>query len=306
MIAPAAIERLAAAVPAFDGPIGIAVSGGPDSLALLLLAADAWPGRVVAATVDHGLREGSAAEAACVADICAGLGIRHETLKPPAPITGSVQAAARAARFALLEDWRVRHGADWVMTAHHADDQAETLLMRLNRGAGVGGLAGVRRINGHVLRPLLGWRRAELAEIVAASGLTAITDPSNADPRFDRARIRAAIADAAWLDVTSFAASAHHLSDAEQALRWTAERLAAERLADDGGSWTFDPTGLPSELLRRITALAIARIDPDATPSGPTLDRLLESLHAGNKASLGAALCSGGAVWRVSPAPPRR
>ncbi|MGD9665700.1 MAG: tRNA lysidine(34) synthetase TilS, partial [Novosphingobium sp.] len=157
------------------GKLGLAVSGGPDSLALLLLAEAVAPGRIEVATVDHGLRPESADEADMVAQICAENRLRHETLKVTVP-SGNVQDAARGVRYNALADWATRRGLDAVATAHHADDQAETLLMRLNRASGVAGLAGVRArgkipgIDVPVLRPLLGWRRAELVEIVEAAG----------------------------------------------------------------------------------------------------------------------------------------
>ena len=106
-----------------------------------------------------------------VAQWCAGRGIPHATLSPSSPITGSIQASARAARYALLHQWRQERALGWLLTAHHADDQLETLLMRLNRSSGVGGLAGIRARNGTVLRPMLSWRRAELMEIARAQGL---------------------------------------------------------------------------------------------------------------------------------------
>ncbi|KEY98498.1 hypothetical protein AI27_11290, partial [Sphingomonas sp. BHC-A] len=95
---------------------GVAVSGGPDSMALLDLAARAFPGRVEAATVDHGLREASAAEAAMVADWCRDAGIAHATLHPQGAVRGNVQSWARAQRYALLEEWRAARGLDWLLT----------------------------------------------------------------------------------------------------------------------------------------------------------------------------------------------
>src|SRR3954470_23762026 len=161
-----------------DRAFAIAVSGGPDSLALLLLAAAAFPANVHAATVDHRLRPEAAAEAAHVAMICAGLGIPHRILAVTVAPGASVQAQARAARYAALGGWMAEEGLEALLTGHHQDDQAETLLMRLVRGSGLAGLAGIRpaaRIAGvKVCRPLLGWRRAELAAIVAAAGLRAI------------------------------------------------------------------------------------------------------------------------------------
>ena len=286
--------------------VGIAVSGGRDSLALLLLAHAAWPGRVYAATVDHGLRPEAAEEARVVAGICANRAIPHATLRPSAPISGSVQQAARKARYALLEEWRSAHGLMCIMTAHHADDQAETLLMRLNRGSGVGGLAAIRATNGYIVRPLLAWRREELGEIVKAAGWQAAADPSNHDDRFDRVRMRKALAQADWIDVAALARSTGHLADAEAALSWMTTRLEDDHIISQEQSLVLDPAALPEELIRRLLLRAIARLDPAALPSGPELDRALGILRSGGKTSLGALVLTGGAPWRITPAPPRR
>lgn len=285
------------------GRAGVAVSGGPDSLALLLLAGAA--GAVEAATVDHGLRAESAEEARFVARLCAGLGIPHAVLRPAEPIAGSVQAAARKARYALLEAWRQERGLDWVLTAHHADDQAETLLMRLNRGSGVAGLSGVRATNGRVLRPLLAWRREELAGIVRAAGIAAVADPGNVDEKFDRARLRRRLAEASWIDAAALARSADALAEADEALDWAAERLAAERLSG-GERVAFDPAGLPAELRRRLVLRVLRRIDPAAAPRGAELSRLLATLDRGGGATLAGVKATGGDVWRFERAPPRR
>ncbi|MEC7398775.1 MAG: tRNA lysidine(34) synthetase TilS, partial [Pseudomonadota bacterium] len=118
------------------------MSGGPDSLALLLLAQAAFPGMVEAATVDHGLRSESADEARFVAGLCRDRGIPHEILTC-AVEAGNMQDRARSARYAALDQWAKEHAIAAIATAHHADDQAETLLMRLNRGSGLSGLSGI-------------------------------------------------------------------------------------------------------------------------------------------------------------------
>lgn len=291
--------------------LGVAVSGGPDSLALLLLARAALgAAAVAAATVDHRLRPEAADEARAVAGICAALDVPHSVLTPARPIAGNLQAGARAARYALLAGWARASGIALVATAHHADDQAETLLMRLNRGAGVGGLAGVRasRMAGtmRIIRPLLGWRRAELAAVVAAAGLDPVDDPSNHDDRFDRVRLRRTLAEAGWLDVPALARSAAALAEADAALGWTAERLRDSHVAPDGDALTLDPA-LPAELRRRLVAALLAELgDAAAPPRGPDLDRFLASLAAGGTATLAGVKGSGGARWRLSPAPARR
>jgi tRNA(Ile)-lysidine synthase len=299
------LERLAGGPP---GRLGVAVSGGPDSLALLVLAAASFPGAVHAATVDHGLRPESAAEAESVAKACVGLDIPHAVLRPSAPISGNMQSAARRARYALLEAWRSEQGLDWVVTAHHADDQAETLLMRLNRGSGVAGLAGIRAVNGRVLRPLLEWRRAELQTIVDEAGLAAAIDPSNRDERFDRARLRRELEGAEWLDRLAAARSARALAEAEEALDWAAGRLFAERTRSEGDTLRLDPSGVPAELRRRLLLRALRGIDPHAAPRGEELGRLLATLSQSGSATLAGVKAeaeSAGGVWAFSPAPPR-
>jgi tRNA(Ile)-lysidine synthase len=296
------LDRLTGGV----GRVGVALSGGPDSVALLVLAHAALPGGIEAATVDHQLRAGSAQEAQFAARLCTERGIPHAILTPDAPITGNIQSAARTARYALLNQWADARDLAWIATAHHADDQLETLLMRVNRGAGIGGLAGVRARNGRIVRPLLGWRRAELAEVVRAAGIAAIDDPSNRDDRFDRARLRKVLAEADWLDPLSASRSASALAEAEAALGWAAQAYEGRRVAQQGGVVSFDPKNLPAELLRRIVLACLRRISPDATPRGEELDRLIAGLGEGRVATLAGAKCSGGDFWLFSAAPARQ
>lgn len=311
---PALIERFRAdlaALPGSEGRLLLAVSGGPDSLALLLLAVG-LAGGVVCATVDHGLRPEAAAEAAMVGRICADLGVPHTTLHPDPPLVpgGNVQARARAARYDALAAHARTTGCTAILTAHHADDQAETLLMRASRGSGVDGLAGVRAAgrwnDTPVLRPLLGWRRAELVAIVEVAGLAAVDDSSNRDPAHDRSRFRALIGASADLDPAGLARSAGALADASDALRWSFERLAGERISSSAESRAIDPTGLPREYRRRLLTHVLAEFG-EPVPRGPALDRLLATLDAGGTATLGAIKArSDGTRWLLEPAPPRR
>ncbi|MEK7342955.1 MAG: tRNA lysidine(34) synthetase TilS [Pseudomonadota bacterium] len=302
--------RLRAAVLSLVGDdpaarFGVAVSGGPDSMALLFLAAESFSGRVAAATVDHGLREASADEAAMVARWCADQGIAHSILLPDRPVEGNVQAWARATRYRLIERWRVETGIDWIMTAHHADDQLETLLMRLNRGSGVGGLAGVRARTGRIIRPLLDVRKAALLALAEAEHLPFVHDPSNADPRFDRAALRTALAQAPWLDAQAAARSAAALAEADAALDWSVAALAQTHVHAEAEGWRLDPTDLPREYLRRLLLVMLDRADVPA-PRGETLDRAIAQALAGRQTSLGDWLLKGGPTWTLTPAPPRR
>lgn len=299
-----------------DATLLVAVSGGPDSMALLLLARAALGDRCVAATVDHGLRPESAGEAGWVAERCAERGIRHRTLTAPLPArsgrTANLSARARDLRYRLLEEARVALGAAAVATGHHADDQLETMVMRLNRGAGVGGLAGVRARTGTVIRPLLGWRRADLAALVTAAGLVPVADPTNTDERFDRARLRKALAGADWLDPAAASRSAAALADADGALDWTVRELAARccTLAPESAHCR-PPRSLPPELQRRLVRLCVSHVAPAAEPRGDSLSQAIRSLGEGRTITISGVMAavSGPAnapLWHFRPAPPRR
>ena len=277
-------------------------------MAMLHLAAAALPGRVEAATVDHGLRVEAAAEAALVARACAMIAVPHVTLGVDVARAASIQAAARRARYDALAAWARERGLAAVATAHHADDQAETLLMRLGRGAGLAGLSGIResRDLGGVwlLRPLLGWRRAELAAVVA--GVQTVDDPSNADPRHDRTHARRLLADAGErLDPARLAASARHLADADTTLDWLVTEVVRTRVERcDGGRILADLEGLPREAVRRVLARLVA--ESDSRIDGPTLDTAMERLAAGQVATLGQVKLSPGRRISIEKAPARR
>jgi tRNA(Ile)-lysidine synthase len=313
---PATLDRFADDLSALCDPaqdrVLVAVSGGPDSLALLLLTQALLGERCVAATVDHGLRPEAADEAAWVADLCAAQRIDHAILRGTLPDrtghTANLSARARALRYELLQAHADSVGATHIATAHHADDQVETLIMRLNRGAGVGGLAGVRAVTGRLIRPLLGWRRAELGAIVAAAGIVAVEDPSNVSDRYDRARLRKQLAAIDWIDATRVAASASALADAEQAIGWMVRQLGTDRVVAEGDSLTLDPRDLPFELVRRLVEQCVRQIDTTAEIRGPALLRMVKALESGDTAMLGdvAAVALSPAAWRFRKAPPRR
>ncbi|HXG81218.1 MAG TPA: tRNA lysidine(34) synthetase TilS [Sphingomicrobium sp.] len=314
-LAAEAVQRFAADLDALADPsarIGIAVSGGPDSLALLLLAAAARPGQIEAATVDHRLRPESAAEAALVAELCGRLGVPHRTLiadwiEPP---TANLQAEARAMRYRLFNEWAIDRRLPAVATAHHADDQAETLVMRLLRGAGVSGLGGsrVRRaLSEQVLlvRPLLGWRKAELSALVAEAGIEPVDDPSNRDPRHDRSRIRRWLDEADWADPARLAASASAIRDADEALDWALAPLLDSRIEREGERLVVEPSDLPRELKRRLLLAAFAELGA-APPRGPDLVRAMNALEAGEIVTLSGLRLEGGSHWVLTFAPKRR
>lgn len=284
---------------------GVAVSGGPDSMALLDLAATSLAGRVEAATVDHGLRAEAAAEAAMVARFCAERALPHRVLYPTDAPIGNVQDWARTERYAQLDAWRAERGIDWLLTAHHADDQLETMLMRLNRGAGVGGLAGIRSRTGFILRPLLGLRKAALIAHVETAGIPHVEDPSNRDSRYERAALRLALANADWLRPEAAAHSGTALEQAEAALDWTAAMLARDHVRPDDHGWTLDRPDVPAELQRRLLRIMLESAGQTA-PRGPSMDRLLIGARTGRQSSIGPWLLLGGEQWRLRPAPPRR
>lgn len=295
---------------------GIAVSGGPDSLALLLLAATARLGDVEAATVDHALRPEAADEAKLVSEICDGLAVPHTILTarwPDVPETG-IQERARHQRYRLLGYWAEERRLGAILTGHHADDQAETMLMRLARGSGVRGLAGMRARSvtpgSHVrlVRPLLRWRRSELEHICAASGLKPVADPSNLDERFERVRIRHALSGSDWLDPAAIAHSAANLADADAALEWAAKHEWRRAVTERHGTIAFRPAELPAEIIRRIVARAIRTLATEGDPDlrGREVDQLLSVLSSGGEATLRGVRCSGGREWRFTAAPPRR
>ncbi len=277
----------------------LAVSGGPDSTALLMLAAR-WVKRLkrgpklLAITIDHGLRAEAAREAAAVKSLARRLGVAHRTLRwsGAKPKTG-LQEAARAARYRLLAEAAASAGFAHILTAHTLDDQAETVLFRLARGSGLSGLAGMAsalplpvgadRI-GFLLRPLLHIPKVRLVATLRAAGIVYSDDPSNRDPRFTRTRLRTLMPDLAREGL-----SAHGLSRFAARMRRANATIefavAAARDALTPEPWPqhgpvkFDTArfaSLPAEVALRLLGRAVAWTGSE----GPVELAKLESLYA--------------------------
>ena len=232
--------RLFASLQASRGVV-LAVSGGIDSTALMALLA-AWRDRppALVATVDHGLRPESAGEANLVAANAERLGLACRIMRTPSkPEGGNLQDWARRARYCRLAEAARQSNCDTIVTAHHLEDQAETFLLRLARGSGVYGLAGIsedgEREELRLVRPLLGVTRAELAAFVAASGLPTVDDPSNRDLRYHRVRMRRWLPELAEDGLTArrLAETAGRLGRAAAALDHYAGALISENFTVD-------------------------------------------------------------------------
>ncbi len=284
--------------PSFPDELGLAVSGGGDSMAMLHLAAG-WARvfgvRLRVVTVDHGLRDESAAEAAMVAQEAKVLGLPHDTLKWDGwNGQGNLQDAARKARLDLVDTWRgdLRH----VLMAHTRDDQAETVLMRLARGSGVDGLAGMaelRDLGGFkIVRPLLDVGRSELRHYLRTLKIPFAEDPSNDDRAYARVRMRQLIG-AEGLDTTTLAETAGRLQDARIALERRAFEAAQALQVDDPayvGSVVLDRDGfadLDKETQLRILAASVQFVANNFyRPRYAPLCDLLQRLLAGGGATL--------------------
>ncbi len=263
--------------------LAVAVSGGADSLALCLFA-DRWVrargGRLVALTVDHGLRPGSRQECATLARWLGGRGIEHDILtwKGAKPAAG-IQAAAREARYSLLHEACRERGILHLLLAHHAADQAETVLLRAGAGSGFDGLAAMPAVSGleapRRLRPLLGIDPVRLRASLAALGQDWIEDPSNRDRRYTRVRVRAGLG----ADFGRWAARARRIGRiraADEAItcRWLARngRIAPwGHVALDGAALAAAPPAVRIRALGRALLCAGGRAYP---PRREALERL--------------------------------
>ncbi len=280
----------------------LAVSGGPDSTALLLLAARWAKARkrkpeLLAVTVDHGLRAAAAGEAAGVKRLAKRLGVAHRTLhwRGAKPKSG-LQEAAREARYRLLAEAAARAGYDHILTAHTLDDQAETVLFRLARGSGLGGLAGMAHAAPlpargpspfFLVRPLLRVPKARLIATLEAAGIPYSEDPTNRDPRFARARLRDFMPALAkeGLDARGLARLAGRMRRAEATIEFA---VAAAREALASGPWpecgpiafpTPQFAALPAEVALRLLGRAIAHTGDEGPVELAKLESLYDSLR---------------------------
>lgn len=308
----------------------VAVSGGPDSIALMHLLAR-WSAaaprpRIIVATVDHGLRREAAEEAAFVAREAKALGLPYRTLiwQGPKPASG-IQEAAREARYRLLVQCAHEEGASHLVTAHTQDDQAETVLMRMARGSGLTGLGGMRRERDrdgirHV-RPLLGYPKSVLLDLCRRENWPFVTDPSNADERYARVRWRKLMPSLAAEGLTAerLARFAERMTQAEEALDAKARGAftrSGSRIDEEGLSINAVPLSEePFEIALRLLALALAQAGIDLR--GARLQRLeacVERLREAIGKGEGLRLTIAGALIQldrsgrlaIRPEPPRR
>jgi tRNA(Ile)-lysidine synthase len=287
----------------------LAVSGGPDSVALMRLAAAVFrPGeggpRLSAATIDHGLREEGATEAAAVGAWAAELGIAHATLewRGPKPSTG-LQEQAREARYGLLHAHAKALGIIDFATAHHADDQAETVLMRLAAGSGPAGLAGMRTRSQRAglvhWRPLLGVPKERLLATLVAAGQAWFEDPGNCDGRFARGRLRAMqpLLAAEGLDRERLLRLAEREARADDALSAMAAAAWARhvRVFDAGLSLAPEALREPREIFIRLLAAMLGRVNMEGRmPRLKRVERLAGDLESAGRAHGSAAGTLGG------------
>lgn len=324
----------------------LAVSGGPDSTALMWLAAR-WrdrlkhPPKLIAVTVDHGLREGSAREALAVKRLAGKLKVAHRTLRWTGfkPKTG-VQEAARKARYSLLATAAKKVGAKRIATAHTLDDQAETILFRMARGSGIAGLKGIARASTlplggvpsrdewtgwredrasiDLVRPFLPIPKSRLIATLTAAKVSFSDDPSNRNLRFARPRLRELmpLLAAEGLDAARFDALARRIGRADDAIESAVDDAEA-RLCSGQGSISIAAEGfpgLPYEVAQRLLGRAIARVGHEGPVELGKLEDLFEAILVNwmpetwlfRRTLAGAMITLSGGKLTIERAPPRR
>lgn len=304
------VGLIRAALP-LDETVGVALSGGGDSVALLHLCLRAGI-KVEAVTVDHGLRAESAAEAVTVAADCGALGVRHEVrVWQHGAVSGNLMDQARRARMGLIGDWARERGIATVVLGHTRDDQAETLLMGLARQAGIDGLSGMRRewSAGGVryVRPLLDAGRTELREWLAARGTDWIDDPTNDNDRFTRVKARQVLAALAPLGITGegLAAVAGHLAQVRAALEVQVADVAARLVHEEAGALALDALlfAEPTEVRRRMIVAGLLWLSgAQYAPRADAVARLEAAMAAGRDATLWGCRWQKGRLMREAKA----
>jgi len=290
--------------------IGVAVSGGSDSTALLHLM-HRWASGVGvtlhAVTVDHGLRKAAAAEAKVVAGFCAGLGagpgVDHTTLRwTDWDGKGNLQDQARRARYGLMTTWAKKRGIDTIALGHTADDQAETFLMRLARGSGVDGLSGMqqrRKVGGiNWVRPALFLYRQHLRDYLGRHDIKWIDDPSNEDERFERVKARKVLKALAPLgiDAERLAGTAQDLQMARRALEIQTRNAAVEIATIDRGDVVLERKRfrlLPEEISARLLSHAMCWVScAEYRPRRMALADVGHAIHSNKASTLHGCLIS--------------
>ncbi|MEM6757961.1 MAG: tRNA lysidine(34) synthetase TilS [Pseudomonadota bacterium] len=280
--------------------IGVAVSGGGDSIALLSAMAEYARQQDIelqVITIDHGLRADTRQEVNVVTDLCLKLGLQHHLEYWTGwDGSGNLQAEARGARYALMADWAYANHIGHIALAHTADDQAETVLMRLARSAGVDGLSAMAQTSMRDgitwLRPFLRINRATLRLYLQASGRKWVEDPSNNDRRFDRVRMRDALTVLAALGITVDALCdvAQNQREARQALDWQSFLIARELVEIEAGAVVIVLNRFraqPVEVKRRLLVHAIKWLTGNAyAPRRDAVMRTLAAIGAGQSATL--------------------
>lgn len=293
--------------------MGVAVSGGSDSMALLHLlhgVCTLHGCKLRAVTVNHGLRPEAQCEAAQVRQVCAKLGISHDTLLwNDWDCQGNLQAAAREARYRLMADWARANEVDTIALGHTADDQAETFVMRLARRSGVDGLSGMpertTRNGVNWVRPVLRARRDALRAYLRRQNITWADDPSNEDTNFERVRTRATLALLKELGIDADVLSdvAGHMKQARRALDWQTFLAARDMAEVDAGAVVLAERKLrvlPDEVQRRLILSAVMWISGSAyPPRRGAIENLMNALRKGQAGTLdGVKACRvKGDVW---------
>jgi tRNA(Ile)-lysidine synthase len=331
-ISPSETKTLFSGLQAFP-VLMLAVSGGPDSTALMVLAAR-WRGalktkpKLIAVTVDHGLRKESKREAAAVACLARKLKIAHRTLRwsGSKPSTG-LQEAARMARYRLLGDAARGLGATLILTAHTLDDQAETVLIRMTRGSGITGLGAMMRLSAlpssgdsavMLVRPLLDIPKERLIATLRAAKIQYADDPSNRDPRFTRVRLRGLMGALAHegLDAQRLAQFARRLKRADAAIEKTVDQAMAELVVELPGAVAVEArrfAELPAEIALRLLGRAVAKMGDEGPVELGKLEALKSALDAAQNTGdgpfrrtlAGAVVTLKGHQLIVERAPPR-